>query len=347
MNLYSINANLINTIKSLYDNASSAVYLNNNIGDWFRTTVGVRQGCLLSPTLFNIFLERIMEEALENHAGSVSIGGRKITNLRFADDIDGLAGSEEELRNLVSNLDEKCEAAGMEISAEKTKLMTNKEKGLSSDILVNNNKLEVVSTFKYLGAIISDEGSKKEVICRIAQATAALTKLSTIWKDKEISLSTKIRLMRSLVTSIFLYACESWTLNKYIERRIQAFEMRCYRRILGITYKDRVTNIQVVEKVRAAAGPFVELLRVVKKRKLKWFGHVTRGTGLSKTILQGTVPGKRGRGRPRRTWTDNIRDWTGLEGDALLRRAENRKEWRKLAYVASAVPQRPIRLRDR
>ena len=169
----------------------------------------------------------------------------------------------------------------------------------------------------------------------------------TIWKDKEILLSTKIRLMRSLVTSIFLYACESWTINKDIERRIQAFEMRCYRRILGITYRDRVTNIQVVEKVRAAAGPFVELLRVVKKRKLKWFGHVTRGTGLSKTILQGTVPGKRGRGRPRRTWTDNIREWTGLEGDALLRRAENRKEWRKLAYVASAVPQRPIRLRDR
>ena len=209
MKLYSINANLINTIKSLYDNASSAVYLNNNIGEWFRTTVGVRQGCLLSPTLFNIFLERIMEEALENHDGSVSIGGRKITNLRFADDIDGLAGSEEELKNLVRNLDEKCEAEGMEISAEKTKLMTNKEKGLSSDILVKDNKLEVVSTFKYLGAIISDEGSKKEVICRIAQATAALTKLSTIWKDKEISLSTKIRLMRSLVTSIFLYACES------------------------------------------------------------------------------------------------------------------------------------------
>ena len=103
----------------------------------------------------------------------------------------------------------------------------------------------------------------------------------------------------------------------------------------------------VVEMVRTAAGPFVELLRVVKKRKLKWFGHVTRGTGLSKTIMQGTVPGKRGRGRPRRAWTDNIREWTGLEGDALLRRAENRKEWRKLAYVASAVPKRPTRLKNR
>lgn len=76
------------------------------MGQWFHTTVGVRQGCLLSPTLFNIYLERIMSEALENHCGTVSIGGRIITNLRFADDIDGLAGSEAELAILVKNLDE-------------------------------------------------------------------------------------------------------------------------------------------------------------------------------------------------------------------------------------------------
>ena len=101
MKLYNIKGNLIKVIEELYNKASNAVYLNNSIGDWFRTTVGVRQGCLLSPTLFNIFLERIMTEALEDHKGSVSIGGRTITNLRFADDSDGLAGSEEELASLV------------------------------------------------------------------------------------------------------------------------------------------------------------------------------------------------------------------------------------------------------
>ena len=87
-----INANLIKVIESLYNKASSAVYLNGSIGEWFRTTVGVRLGCLLSPTLFNIFLERIMIDALEQHEGAVSIGGRTINNLRFEDDIDGLAG---------------------------------------------------------------------------------------------------------------------------------------------------------------------------------------------------------------------------------------------------------------
>ena len=87
-------------IKNLYNKATCAVLFIGSIEDWFRTTVGVRQGCLLSPTLFNIFLERIMTDALEDHEGTVSIGGRTITNLHFADDIDGLAGEEEELAKL-------------------------------------------------------------------------------------------------------------------------------------------------------------------------------------------------------------------------------------------------------
>ena len=96
---YNISTNLIQVIKNLYNKATSVVLFNVSIRDWFRTTVGVRQGCLLSPTLFNIFLERIMTDALEGHEGTVSIGGRTITNLRFADDIDGSAGEDEELAN--------------------------------------------------------------------------------------------------------------------------------------------------------------------------------------------------------------------------------------------------------
>ena len=85
--------------------STSTDLFSSSLGDWFRTTVGVRQGYLLSPTLFNIFLERIMTDALEDHEGTVSIGSRTITTLRFADDIDGLAGEEEELANLVERLD--------------------------------------------------------------------------------------------------------------------------------------------------------------------------------------------------------------------------------------------------
>ena len=206
---YNISANLVCTIEQLYDKATSAV----------RTTVGIRQGCLLSPTLFNIFLERIMSDALEEHDGKVSIGGRNITNLWFADDIDALAEEEQELEALVESLDKTCTRYKMEISAEKTKLMTNSANGIQREIKVKGQKLGTVTSFKYLGAVVSDDGSKPEVLSRIAQATAALTKLKPIWRDNNISLGSKVKLMRSLVISIFLYACESWTLTAELEKR--------------------------------------------------------------------------------------------------------------------------------
>ena len=110
-------------------------------------------------------LERIMTDALEDHEGNVSIGGRTITNPLFADDIDGLAGEEEELANLVERLDKASTAYGMEISAEKTKLMKNS--GINTVIKVNRQTLETVTSFKYLGLVITDEGSKPEILSRI------------------------------------------------------------------------------------------------------------------------------------------------------------------------------------
>ena len=168
-----------------------------------QNTVGVRQGCLLSPILFNIFLERIMSDALEEHDGKVSIGGRNITNLRFADDI-ALAEEEQGLEALVENLDETCTRYKLEISAEKTKLMTNSANSIQREIKVKGQKFG--TSFKYLGAVISDDGPKPDVLSKIAQATAALTKLKPIWRDNNISLGSKVKLMRSLVISTFLYA---------------------------------------------------------------------------------------------------------------------------------------------
>ena len=207
MKKYNISTNLIRVIKNLYDKATSAVLFSSSIGDWFRTTVGVRQGYLLSPTLFNIFQERIMTEALEDHEGTVSIGGRAITNLPFADDIDGLAGEKEELAKLVEHSDKASTAFGMEISAKKTKLMTNNACGIkliNAEIKINRQKLETVTSFKYLGSVINDEGSKPEILSRIAQTTAALTRFKPVWNGRSITLSFKIRLTCSLVTSIFL-----------------------------------------------------------------------------------------------------------------------------------------------
>ena len=168
----------------------SAVLVQGATREWFHTSVGVRQGCLLSPTLFNIFPEDIMTHAIDNYNGTISIGGRQITNLRFADDIDGITGEEDELTKHVHNL----------------------------------------------------EGSRREVLSRAAQTMAAL---KIIWKDKNIRIKHKIRLMRSLVITIFLYACNTWTLTTKLHRRIQSLEFRCFRKILAVSYKDRITNEQM------------------------------------------------------------------------------------------------------
>ena len=124
-------------------------------------------------------------------------------------------------------------------------------------------------------------------------------------------------------------------------------EMRCYRKILHISYKDHVTNEKVRVKVQKAIGPHEDLLTTVKRRKLQWYGHVYRSSDLAKTILQGTVKRERRQGRQRKRWEDNIREWTGLELVKSQRAVENREKWRKLVSKSSVVPQRPWWLRDR
>ena len=122
--------------------------------------------------------------------------------------------------------------------------------------------------------------------------------------------------------------------------------MRCYSKILHISYKDHVTNEEVRAKIQQAIGPHEDLLTIVKRRKLQWYGHVSRSSGLAKTILQGTVKRERRQGGQRKRWEDNIREWTGMEFGKSQRAVENRKKWRKLVAKSSVVPQRPSRLRD-
>ena len=209
-----------------------------------------------------------MCEALHDHEGSVNIVGRLITNFRFADDNVINAEEEEEAGALIDRLDRTITRYKMEIGPDKTKVMTNNHNGFQREIKINGQRLEEVENFKYLGAIISNEGSKPEILSRIALTTAALSRLKIIWRDKNISLGSKVKLMRSLILSTFLYAYESWTLTAEIER-VQALEMRCYRRLLNISYKDHVTNEEVRNRIQNAIGVHDDLLTLVNKRKLR------------------------------------------------------------------------------
>ena len=180
--------------------------------------------------------------------------------------------------------------------------MTNNPNGFQREIKIKGQRLEEVENFKYLWAIISNGGLKSEILSRIAQITTALSRLKIIWRDKNISLASKVK------PSTFLNACESWTLTAEIERRIQPLEMKCYRRLLNISYKDHVTNEEVRNRIQNAIGVHDDLLTMVKKRKLRWYGHISRSSGMAKTILQGTMKGARERGRQEKRWEDNIKE---------------------------------------
>ena len=146
--------------------------------------------------------------------------------------------------------------------------------------------------------------------------------------------------MRTLILSTFLYACESWALTAEIERRIQALEMRCNRRLLNIFYKDHVTYEEVRKRIQNAIGVHDDLLTMVKKRKLRWYGHISRSSGMAKTILQGTVKGARGRGRQKKRWEDNIKEWTGMGFGDTLRTAEY-KESKKISNDQELIQSDP------
>ena len=135
-----------------------------------------------------------------------------------------------------------------------------------------------------------------------------------------------------MLASIALYGCESWTHSKALEKRISAFELCCFRRLLGITWKQKITHIEVKGRITIENGAYELLLETARRRKLQWFGHVTRKMGtVAFDIMHGSVEGSRGRGRQKRTWLTGIGEWTGMSVVTCIREAKNCGRWRKIA----------------
>ena len=171
---YKIIANFMRVIESITDKAHSAVLFS--MEDWFRTTTEVRQGYLLSAYFFNIFLERTMREALDDHEARVSIAGLLINDMRFVD-IIVLNVNEEEAEVLVDQLDTTTTRYKIGFGSDKTKVMTNNQNNVQGEMEIKSQRLETIENFKYLGSIISNEGTKPENLSRIAEKIAALSRL--------------------------------------------------------------------------------------------------------------------------------------------------------------------------
>ncbi|VEN35960.1 unnamed protein product [Callosobruchus maculatus] len=193
------------------------------------TRKGVRQGCVLSPVLFNIYSEFVMRQVLDNWNGDITIGGSKISNLRFADDTTLIAASQEQLVALLNILEQHSAAYGLGINYNKTKVMIVDREHDNHREIKSIGRCEVVQSFVYLGSLIDNSGScENEIRRRIQQARVVMTKLTKIWRDHNITKATKISLV--LVFSIFLHASETWTVKKADRARIDAFEMWTWRR---------------------------------------------------------------------------------------------------------------------
>ena len=159
--------------------------------------------------------------------------------------------------------------------------------------------------------------------------------MNNIWKDNNISMRTKKRIIESVAWSTASYGCESWTLKRKIQRRIEAFEMYSLRTMQGISWRDRKTN----EEVLKMSGTERRFINMCKRRKLQYFGHVQRNSDtrstLERTIQQGMMPGTRRRGRPGRRWADDVEGWTGTKMSAAVEKTGDRHGWRKEIHAVT------------
>ena len=289
---------------------------------------GTRQGCVLSPYLFNLFTEMIFR-SLDPELG-VSIGGRKVSNLRYADDTALTAESGPELQRIATRVNEAGKAFGMKMNVKKTKTMIVSKKAVVPrvNIELDGQVLEQVSCFTYLGQTITEDGKcDEEIKRRIGQARSAFNTMRDVLCCRRLPLSSRLRLLKCYVWSTLLYGVETWILSNTSEKRLNAFEMWSLRRMMRVSWTRRLSN----ENVLKLAGVKRELFRIVQNRKLCYFGHMMRHESIQRNLIESMVPGKRGRGRPRNQWCHNVMDWTGMSFAARKRAAQNRLRWRCIA----------------
>jgi len=313
-------------LHKLYQNQTGTVRLPNRNTETFAIKRGVRQGCVASPDLFNLFSETILRR-LDEVSEGLLVNGVRINNIRYADDTVIIADSEEGLQNLLNILNDKSEEYGMSINCKKTKCMVFSKAKISPKCLLKmgDETIEQVEAFNYLGSVVTcDTRCRNEIRRRLTLAKAAFNQLRSIFADRKMSTTIKIRLLKTYVWSVLLYGCESWTFTAETRKNVEAAEMWFYRRILRVSYMDRVTNDTVLERVHQKR----QLLKIIEKRQMQFLGHSIRKGELEELSLSGKIPGRRARGRQRQTLLHNYTQGetrTHIQPSTIWQRARARQ----------------------
>jgi len=338
MRHYGIPERLVRLLENLYSKCTSAVRVDGELTDWFNVIVGVRQGCNLSPYLFLLLLEAVLKLALKDFDSGANVYGTRISNLRFADDIDLIAESPSELQELTDKVDQSSNRLGLRINKQKTKTMTISKEHEDLQIMLNGEQLEQVSEFVYLGSTITEDGKcGVDIRKRIGLASGVIGRLSKIWKSKDISVKTKVHVYKALVVPTLTYGSECWTLKKEDERKLHSLEMNCLRRIIGVTRRDRIQN--TVVRVRANVNE--SIVEEIRRRRLSWFGHISRMEidRLPPRALYCHVTGERSQGRQAKKWLENIKEdfeLRNVQFEDAIARCKDRSAWRQLISSTSS-----------
>lgn len=317
----------VNLLRDLYWNQSARIKVGEATSKQIDIRRGVRQGCVLSPMLFNLYSEHIFGMALADTSDGVKVNGVNINSIRYADDTVVIADSDLGLQRLLNNVHRACEDFGMKINIKKTKVMViKKSKNVPIPIHLDGEVLEQVNRFQYLGCWVDCRlDPDVEIRSRIEQARNCFVRLRRFLCDSRINLNLRLRLSKCYVWSTLLYGAETWTLKAQTINRLEAFEMWTYRRILKVSWTSHTTNEEVLRRL----GTERELFKLVKVRKTAYLGHILRNSKYryAQLIVKGKIEGKRGLGRKMLSWLRNIRQWTGLNFEELIRTAEDREEY--------------------
>ncbi|CAH2233881.1 jg18186 [Pararge aegeria aegeria] len=240
---------LVHLLRRLYDNGTASVRTDDVLSEAFHLSAGVRQGCIVSPLLFNTYTELIMRITLEDWTDGVTFGGYKISNLRYAD-TTLFATTACHMEQLLRKMECVSQDFGLMINRSKTKMMVIDRAKNNSPEIIQIANCEVVQSYVYLGALITNNGGcVEEVKRRMAITRTTIEKLKKIWRNRNITKATKIRLVQTLVVPIFLYSAETWTLREVEKRKIDALEMWFSRRMLGVSWNEFRTNISFIREL--------------------------------------------------------------------------------------------------
>ena len=310
-------------IWELYTNQTAVITVGDDLTEPALLGRGSRQGGILSTIIFNVYSQFMINEALHDNEDGVTISGIKVPSIRFADDKAMVSNTNTGLQRIMNCLNDAGKRYGMKINLKKTKVMRiTHHKNRTMKIVLEGKTIEVVNDFKYLGSLITSDGyCETEIRKRIAKAKASFTE-NEVLLTSNTNLQLRKRYIKTVVWSNALYAAETWTLTSADIKRLEAFEMWCWRRMLKINWMDRVTN----EEVLTLAQDSRKIISVIRERQKKWIGHVIRGNSLLKTAIEGHYIGKPKRGRKRTMFLTFLKN--GQSYDVLKRKADNREEWR-------------------